>query len=69
MRKLLGFGLIEPCCMNPYKDIIYKILCLSRVFIPAEGMVGGENTRVHIISAALPCAQKWVGGVSQKLYC
>lgn len=40
MRKLLGFGLIEPRCMNPYKDIIYKILCLEYLFLQKE--LGGN---------------------------
>lgn len=36
MRKLLGFGIIELDCLSPYKSIIYKVLFLSRVFIPTE---------------------------------
>lgn len=44
MRKLRGFGIIEPGCMNPYKGIIYKVLCLSQVFIPAEGNGGKESS-------------------------
>lgn len=46
MRKLLGFEIIEPGQMNPHKSIIYKVLCLSKIFIPA----GGNGKRVHTVT-------------------
>lgn len=46
MRKLLGFKIIEPGQTNPHKGIIYKVLCLSRIFIPAEG----NGKRVHMVT-------------------
>lgn len=46
MRKLLGFKIIEPGQTNPHKGIIYKVLCLSKIFIPAEG----NGKRVHMVT-------------------
>lgn len=46
MRKLLGLKIIEPGQMNPHKGIIYKVLCLSKIFIPAEG----NGKRVHVVT-------------------
>lgn len=46
MRKLLGFRIIEPGQTNPHKGIIYKVLCLSKIFIPAEG----NGKRVHMVT-------------------
>lgn len=46
MRKLLGFKIIEPGQTNPHKGIIYKVLCLSRIYIPTEGNRKG----VHMVT-------------------
>lgn len=46
MRKLLGFKIIEPGQTNPHKGIIYKVLCLSKIFIPTEGNGKG----VHMVT-------------------